>query len=58
MRREKYPNPYEALKELTRGKAQITKEDIHQFINDLELDAVIKDEMKAITPFNYTGYVS
>ncbi len=58
MRREKYPNPYEALKELTRGKAQITKEDIHEFINDLQLDAVIKEEMKAITPFNYTGYIS
>jgi len=57
MRREKYPNPYEALKGLTRGKAQIQKEDIHKFINDLNLNTVIKDEMKAITPFNYTGYV-
>ncbi len=57
MRREKYPNPYESLKELTRGKAQIQKEDIHEFINDLELNEVIKAEMKAITPFNYTGYI-
>jgi adenylosuccinate lyase len=57
MRREKYPNPYEALKELTRGKAQIQKEDIHLFINDLELNEVIKEEMRAITPFNYTGYI-
>jgi len=56
MRRELYPNPYEALKELTRGKAQITKEDIHAFINELTLNEVIKDELKAITPFNYTGY--
>jgi len=56
LRRELYPNPYEALKELTRGKAHITKEDIHSFVNDLELNQVIKDELKAITPFNYVGY--
>lgn len=56
LRREKYPNPYEALKELTRGKARIEKEDIHNFINDLDLDEVIKVELKSITPFNYIGY--
>lgn len=56
LRREQYPNPYEALKELTRGKTQIEKEDIHRFINDLDLDEVIKKELMEITPFNYIGY--
>lgn len=56
LRREKYPNPYEALKELTRGKIRIDKEDIHRFINELDLDQVIKDELLEITPFNYIGY--
>lgn len=56
LRREQYPNPYEALKDLTRGKTKINKEDIHQFINDLDLDEVIKEELRDITPFNYLGY--
>lgn len=55
LRREKYPQPYEALKALTRGKSQITKEDIHEFIKTLDVTAKIKKELMAITPQNYTG---
>ena len=55
LRREQYPNPYEALKELTRGKTSITKETLHQFINSLKVSASVKKELKNITPFNYIG---
>lgn len=55
LRREAYPNPYEALKELTRGKKAITKETIHQFVDGLDVSSSIKKELKAITPHNYTG---
>ncbi|HXS38131.1 MAG TPA: adenylosuccinate lyase [Flavipsychrobacter sp.] len=55
LRRENYPQPYEALKSLTRGKAGITKADIHTFIDTLSVSAKIKKELKAITPHNYTG---
>ncbi len=55
LRREHYPNPYEALKDLTRGKTTIDKKAIHQFINGLKITAAVKKELKAITPFNYTG---
>ena len=55
LRREAYPNPYETLKELTRVNKQINKESIHEFIDSLEVDQKIKDEMKQITPYNYTG---
>lgn len=55
LRRENYPQPYEALKELTRGKTSITKEDIHSFIATLKVKAAVKKELKAITPHNYTG---
>jgi len=55
LRRENYPNPFEALKELTRGKSSITKNDIHQFIDSLKVSAEIKKELKTITPHNYTG---
>jgi adenylosuccinate lyase len=55
LRRENYPQPYEALKELTRGKASISKEDIQQFINGLKVTGAVKKELKAITPHNYTG---
>lgn len=55
LRRESYPNPYEALKELTRGKKAITQTTIHQFIDGLDVSATIKKELKAITPHNYTG---
>ena len=55
LRRENYPQPYEALKELTRGKHAIDKKAIHQFITGLKVSAAIKKELKAITPHNYTG---
>lgn len=55
LRREAYPNPYEALKDLTRGKNKIDKKTIHQFIDGLNVSATIKKELKAITPQNYTG---
>ena len=55
LRRENYPQPYEALKELTRGKTAIDKKAIHQFITRLKVSAAVKKELKAITPHNYTG---
>jgi adenylosuccinate lyase len=55
LRREKYPNPYEALKELTRGKNQISKQSIHSFIDKLDVKAAVKKELKKISPHNYTG---
>lgn len=55
LRREAYPNPYEALKDLTRGKNKIDKKTIHDFIDKLDVSAAIKKELKAITPHNYTG---
>ncbi len=55
LRRENYPNPYEALKELTRGNAAITQKTMTDFINGLKVNAAVKKELKAITPFTYTG---
>ena len=55
LRRENYPQPYEALKELTRGKSSISKKDIQQFIVSLNLDNKIKEELLQITPHNYVG---
>lgn len=55
LRREKYPNPYEALKDLTRGNNTIDKKAIHQFIDGLKVSDAIKKELKKITPQNYTG---
>lgn len=55
LRRENYPNPYEALKALTRGNASINKESMHKFIDELDVDDAIKRELKTITPQNYTG---
>jgi adenylosuccinate lyase len=55
LRRENYPQPYEALKDLTRGKASITKEDIQQFTDSLHISDAVKQELKAITPHNYVG---
>jgi len=55
LRSENYPKPYEALKELTRGKTSIDKNAIHSFIDSLQISAGLKKELKAITPFNYTG---
>jgi len=55
LRRENYPNPYEALKALTRTNEIISQASIHQFIDELEVAENIKTELKAITPENYTG---
>ena len=55
LRRENYPQPYEALKDLTRGKTTIDKKAIHQFIDKLKVKPSVKKELKAISPFNYTG---
>ncbi len=55
LRRENYPAPYEALKELTRGKNKIDKKAIHDFVNTLKVSAQVKKELKAITPHNYIG---
>ncbi|NNJ89162.1 MAG: adenylosuccinate lyase [Eudoraea sp.] len=55
LRREGYPDPYEALKELTRTNKAITKDSIGQFIETLKVSDVVKAELKAITPGNYTG---
>ena len=56
LRREGYPNPYEALLDLTRTNQKITFESISNFIENLELSDSVKTELKAITPFNYTGF--
>jgi len=56
LRREGYPKPYEALLDLTRTNQKITRESISEFIDSLELGDDIKTELKAITPFNYTGF--
>ena len=55
LRREAYPNPYEALKQLTRTNQKITKQTIRDFIDTLDVDQEIKEQLLAITPHNYTG---
>lgn len=55
LRREAYPDPYEALKGLTRTNAKIDQESLANFIDTLEVTDAIKSELKAITPHNYTG---
>lgn len=55
LRREAYPNPYEALKDLTRTNQKITAETMAVFIDGLSISAELKEELKKITPFNYTG---
>ncbi len=55
LRREGYPQPYEKLKELTRGAGGINKSSIALFIDSLEVSDTIKTELRAITPQNYTG---
>ncbi|MEQ1586570.1 MAG: adenylosuccinate lyase [Cyclobacteriaceae bacterium] len=55
LRREGYPNPYEALKALTRKNEKITKQSIHLFIEGLDVKKELKDQLKQISPFNYTG---
>lgn len=55
LRRENYPEPYEALKALTRGQQRITKQTLHKFIDGLAVKSAVKKELKQITPHNYTG---
>jgi adenylosuccinate lyase len=55
LRREGYPQPYEALKALTRGKATLTLADIKAFVDTLEVSDAVKDELNAFTPQNYLG---
>ena len=55
LRRESYPQPYEALKALTRTNQKITETTIREFIDELEVSEAIKQELRAITPFTYTG---
>lgn len=55
LRKEGYPNPYEALKELTRTNSKVTRESISAFIDGLNVKDTVKSQLKAITPFNYTG---
>jgi len=55
LRRENYPEPYEALKELTRGNTGITRQTLHSFIDTLKVNAAVKKELKKISPLTYTG---
>ena len=55
LRREGYPKPYETLKNLTRTNATITKESIEAFIDTLQVSDEVKEELRNISPFNYTG---
>ena len=55
LRREGYPNPYEALRDLTRTNKVLTHDDIIQFINGLNIRLELKEQLKLITPYNYTG---
>jgi adenylosuccinate lyase len=56
LRRENYPEPYEALKVLTRNNSVLNKQSIHSFIDSLKVSSAIKKELKNITPHNYIGY--
>ena len=55
LRRESYPQPYEALKALTRGRTLITQAVLHEFIDGLDVAAEVKEELKRLTPHNYVG---
>ena len=56
LRREGFPKPYEALLALTRTNEKITAEAIRSFIDTLDISEAVKEEMKGVTPFNYTGF--
>ncbi|HAW50748.1 MAG TPA: adenylosuccinate lyase [Flavobacteriales bacterium] len=56
LRREGHQNPYEALKELSRGKESISQTDLHNFIDGLDLNESVKSELKKLKPSNYSGY--
>lgn len=56
LRRENYPNPYETLKNLTRTGAAIDERTIEDFVNGLDVSESVKEELRSITPWNYTGF--
>ena len=58
LRREGIANPYELLKDLTRKDERINKTNLHEFIDDLDVSGDIKEELKKISPQNYTGLIS
>ncbi len=58
LRREQYPNPYEALKALTRGAEKMNAEILHAFVDGLEVSDAVKAELKNVTPYNYIGIVA
>jgi adenylosuccinate lyase len=55
LRRENYPNPYDALKELTRGKTGISKKDMLEFVENLDIHEDVKEELRLLSPHNYIG---
>jgi adenylosuccinate lyase len=55
LRREGFPKPYEALKGLTRKNEAVTKASVHEFIDTLPVSEALKQELKSISPENYTG---
>jgi adenylosuccinate lyase len=55
LRRENFPKPYEALKDLTRGNAHVTKDSMHTFIDTLKISDKVRKELKAVNPNNYVG---
>jgi len=57
LRRENYPDPFEALKDLTRGNEKIDMKTLHKFIDGLDISATVKSELKKISPSNYTGII-
>ena len=56
LRSVNYPNPYEALKQLTRTNEKVTAQTMSDFIDTLDVDNSVKDRLRAITPHNYLGY--
>jgi adenylosuccinate lyase len=58
LRREGYPKPYEALKDLTRTHVRMSRETMAQFIESLEVSSAVKDELRRVTPDNYTGIIA
>jgi adenylosuccinate lyase len=55
LRREGFPKPYEVLKGLTRKNEAVTRTTVHSFVDNLDISDVLKVELKAISPMNYTG---
>ncbi|MBL7775463.1 MAG: adenylosuccinate lyase [Saprospiraceae bacterium] len=56
LRREAYPQPYEALKALTRGRPVVGREELHEFIDGLDVSDEVKEELRRLTPHNYVGF--